>query len=493
MKKNNWGKLLWKIGLYLLVLSPLMIGIRAKALSNDTQKVSHTFIDYETHNEIQKDSYPISSVQDLKDFAALVNENGNNTEINGFLTCSIVFREEDMISGSNFTPIGTAEHPFHGYFDGCGYTIKGLIINNSYSDNLGLFGVTNGATIQNVCLTGGSISGNNNVGGICGQLTSSILLNCINTGDVTANLYAGGICGSIDDSRMKYCINAGIIFSLDYCGGICSNSINQSNVSNCFNIGYIKSTDGYRGSICAYCTAYTTFEYCLNDEQLCPNTPVVHYNAITNEVSNKLTTEMVGEALKPTLGDANWVYSDNMYPRPAAIANSDVAIVAATPVFLSFDNNLFPATCDTSTSVSKASRVNTDNGVTWSITDTAGFELIDYFVSVFQSDTEATLTVSKNNATKSITLKSSSSITAYGTTSNPIIINNATDLNLLRIAYNSSSLYKSTSFTDLLSCYCILTRDINLSSICYRVDGTTASDQSWTPIGNSSKKIYGYL
>src|SRR5260370_34991243 len=43
-------------------------------------------------------------------------------------------------AGFNFTPIGSAANPFTGIFDGQGYTISNLTINNVSNTDSGLFG-----------------------------------------------------------------------------------------------------------------------------------------------------------------------------------------------------------------------------------------------------------------------------------------------------------------------------------------------------------------
>ena len=69
----------------------------------------------------------------------------------------------DGTQANNFTSIGNDTTAFTGKFDGIDYNIFNL--NISGKDNVGLFGKTNGATINNVTLVGGSITGTgSNVG-----------------------------------------------------------------------------------------------------------------------------------------------------------------------------------------------------------------------------------------------------------------------------------------------------------------------------------------
>ena len=72
-------------------------------------------------------------------------------------------------SGDGFKPIAAL---FRGVFDGLGHSINDLFINRSTTDEVGLFasinGFTSDAIVRNVGLAGGSITGQNQVGGLVG-------------------------------------------------------------------------------------------------------------------------------------------------------------------------------------------------------------------------------------------------------------------------------------------------------------------------------------
>lgn len=96
---------------------------------------------------------------------------------------------------ADFVPIGPAGSEFSGTFDGQNHTISGLVINQPTSNNLGLFGVLQGATITNLGLLGVSISGANQVGGLAGYSGGSSIRNVYVTGDVTGTGRVGGLIG----------------------------------------------------------------------------------------------------------------------------------------------------------------------------------------------------------------------------------------------------------------------------------------------------------
>ena len=67
----------------------------------------------------------------------------------------ILLNDIDM-SGTFFTPIGTASAPFTGVFDGNGHTISGLEI-SSNAPYSAMFAYADGAEIRNLTLDGASI------------------------------------------------------------------------------------------------------------------------------------------------------------------------------------------------------------------------------------------------------------------------------------------------------------------------------------------------
>lgn len=120
---------------------------------------------------------------------------------------------------------------FTGNFDGIDYNIFGLTIKNG-GENTGLFGYTNNATISNVTLVGGSITGSNNVGAVVGNANNTILNNVVNSAAVSGNSNVGGIVGTADGTTVENAINTGTIEG---------NSTRETNVGGL--IGEMKDSD----------------------------------------------------------------------------------------------------------------------------------------------------------------------------------------------------------------------------------------------------------
>ena len=205
----------------------------------------------------------IDSYQDLLDFAERVN-NGETT-----LNAKIVVKEIDA-SASNpensgyddqataWTPIGNYDNPYTGTFDGNSCTIKGLTI-KSTNDYIGLFGyVGSGGIVRNVTLEGGSIKGNNHVGGVTAS-NSGTVSNCSNIGAVSGNNHVGGVTSS-NNGTVSNCSNTGAVSGNDNVGGV--TGLNPFGiVSNCSNTGDVSGNDDVGGTVG---TNGGTVSHCLN-------------------------------------------------------------------------------------------------------------------------------------------------------------------------------------------------------------------------------------
>lgn len=86
---------------------------------------------------------------------------------------------------------------FSGVFDGQGHTIRGLVINRTHQDYVGLFVVIEaGGQVKNVGLLDGSVSGGSCVGGLAGGNSGSIT-GCYATATVTGSPGSGTIGGLV--------------------------------------------------------------------------------------------------------------------------------------------------------------------------------------------------------------------------------------------------------------------------------------------------------
>ena len=83
-----------------------------------------------------------------------ITENDDRWDKHYIQTANIdAFSTSSWDNNSRFSPIGDNSPKFTGSYDGDGYTINGLRIARSSTNYIGLFGYTNGATIQDLGVT----------------------------------------------------------------------------------------------------------------------------------------------------------------------------------------------------------------------------------------------------------------------------------------------------------------------------------------------------
>lgn len=232
-------------------------------------------------------NYTVSTKEQLNQLASVVN--GGNTLENkiiyqikdidlndGKYTVNETAKTVTFTNAIQWNPIGTQINQFKGIYNGQNKTISGLYIDNSNTNDQGLFGVNNG-TIQNIKLLNSKITGYNQVGGIAGSSIGATVTNCSvdkNT-TITGNYIVGGIVGiNRDGSKIQNCTNDSTINATGYqegalvecVGGICGcNSINGENtISNCTNMGEISGKYWGIGGILGYDNGGNSVSNCVN-------------------------------------------------------------------------------------------------------------------------------------------------------------------------------------------------------------------------------------
>ena len=173
---------------------------------------------------------------------------------------------------NSWTPISKSYHySFEGTFNGGNYEISGMYINTT-SNYQGLFGYTDGASIQNVGVVNGYVKGGSDVGGICGDAGATTITNCTNSGTITGTK-AGGICGdAVSSSTVTRCTNFGTVSGLEEVGGICGYLLASSTVTRCTNFGTVSGLEEV-GGIYGYCDSGAVSD-CNNYGNVYGNTSV---------------------------------------------------------------------------------------------------------------------------------------------------------------------------------------------------------------------------
>ena len=102
---------------------------------------------------------------------------------------------EDKWGDEGWVPIGEMLTGFTGSLDGNGFVIRGLRIDRSNRDNVGLFGVVGiGSRVKGILLENVNIVGQDAVGAVVGWLYGTVE-NCVVTGTVSGYNGVGGVVG----------------------------------------------------------------------------------------------------------------------------------------------------------------------------------------------------------------------------------------------------------------------------------------------------------
>lgn len=195
------------------------------------------------------DVYQIGSGGELAWFAQEVNA-GRGAAYNAVLTKDIDLGDEP------WTPIGkNYSYAYKGTFDGAGYTVKGLKITGTATQNCGLFGYVSGGTVKNLTVEGTVIGGECTAGIIGEQNGTACVENCVNRATVSGTNNVGGIAGKVNGSSEKYiraCANLGDISGSNSVGGIVGYAYYGVTASHCYNRGSVTAEVSKAGGIVGY-------------------------------------------------------------------------------------------------------------------------------------------------------------------------------------------------------------------------------------------------
>jgi filamentous hemagglutinin family protein len=139
-------------------------------------------------------------------------------------------------SGAGFLPVGNAATGFGGAFDELGHSVTGLTINRSATFNVGLFGYTSGGAISNVGLIGGSVTGDDNVGGLAG-FNMATIGNSYSTISVHGTGSVGGLVG-VNSGTISNSYSTGSVAGIEPVGGLAGFNAGGS-IANSFSTGTV--------------------------------------------------------------------------------------------------------------------------------------------------------------------------------------------------------------------------------------------------------------
>lgn len=171
----------------------------------------------------------------------------------------------DTDDKKGFASIGDDINKFTGRFDGLGYDIFDLNIKRADEAYVGLFGYAEGAVIRNFTLNSGSVTGGSNTGAAVGKAENSTVENIINTADVNGNSTdltggTGGIVGTADGTDgtvISGLINTGTINGDNNVGGIVGNITGGSIGGETYNLGAVTGIGQNVGGIAGTASSTT--------------------------------------------------------------------------------------------------------------------------------------------------------------------------------------------------------------------------------------------
>lgn len=213
---------------------------------------------YTDNADTTAETFTISTAEQLAQLAVKVNGGLNFTGKTINLTADIVLNDTTGWQNWGTTPpanawtrIGFNGAPFFGgTFDGKGYTVSGIYINKTGTDNAagfqGLFGYLKG-TVKNVGVINSYIKGYMNNGGVVGQTNAGTVTNCYNEGIVIGTAAIGGVVGWSYNSTVTNCYNTGTVSGTsNLVGGVVGEN-QGSAISNSYNIGTVSGATDVGG------------------------------------------------------------------------------------------------------------------------------------------------------------------------------------------------------------------------------------------------------
>ncbi len=167
---------------------------------------------------------------------------------------------------AGFFPIGNENTGFAGHYEGNNHTLSNLTIDRSEENYIGLFGATDGATIENLNLTAASISGNAYIGALAGKTASSVVQNCSSSGTLEGSIIGGLIGWNAPSSEVEYCYNEATINASHHAGGLIGK--NEAIVQYCYNTGNITGSGEDIGGLIGLSSSFPGPQYCYNTGQV---------------------------------------------------------------------------------------------------------------------------------------------------------------------------------------------------------------------------------
>jgi len=176
----------------------------------------------------QEDPYLVSTAQELANI-------GSSLEL---MSGHFKLVADINMAGTEFWPIGGERYPFTGVFDGDGWTISNVTFTTKDRNEVGFFGYIEGqqAQVRSLTLAEPNIVADNGscVGGLVGHLRSGTITQCrVLGGTITGNEYVGGLIGRNQGRAVTCCSTISIVMGWGAVGGL-TGSHGGGVLANCY-------------------------------------------------------------------------------------------------------------------------------------------------------------------------------------------------------------------------------------------------------------------
>lgn len=205
-------------------------------------------------NGTEQAPYMIKTANDLVSLATSVSQ--------GFDYAGTFFQLGGNISlsGLSWTPIGVwgeddlgwKNKPFRGSFDGGGFTISNLTMDNASANYVGLFGLTKQAVIKNLKVENINLSGNKIVGGLVAKGDSTVISDCEVSVSLVGQERVGGVVGEMIDGSITNTTVNGSVEGKSTVGGLVGLTGSRASVSGTNKAtvtGTLQNTGGISGTV----------------------------------------------------------------------------------------------------------------------------------------------------------------------------------------------------------------------------------------------------
>jgi len=155
------------------------------------------------------------------------------------------------LKAHHWIPIGDASNPFEGHFNGSGYRIENLYIDDDALDYAGLFGYISQGSIDSLAVVQSTMKSGSFTGAIAGKASNISIKNSYGNNMITGENSVGGLVGYAENILITDCYADGVITAVSKTGGLCGEMYN-SVITHSYATATITITEDMAGGLAGY-------------------------------------------------------------------------------------------------------------------------------------------------------------------------------------------------------------------------------------------------